>query len=66
MASFKIQHYDNHAYRTVGWERSIGGSGLRVHTLADQFDHGRFRVLSPRGKVVLKGRVVKHGEIEFD
>lgn len=60
---YTIQQYSNHAYRQVAKVRSKGAAGLAAQRLSAL---GKFRVLSSKGRVVFKGRVVKRGEVVFD
>jgi hypothetical protein len=60
---YTIQQYLRHAYRTATRAHSLGAAGLVVQGFKVP---GKFRVLSPRGKVVLSGRVQANGEVTFE
>lgn len=61
---FQIQQFINHKYRTVSRARSLGGAGLKAQSLVQT---GKFRVLSPKGQlVILSGRVLPSGKVVFD
>lgn len=59
---FQIQQFINHKYVTVDRKRSLSGAGLAAQKAC--VNDGAFRILSPRGKIVRRGRVTK-GQIRW-